>query len=185
MIYKNKTGANNGFTLIEMLVALSIAIIMGASIGAPFIATQIEKAKAAAFMKDIEKLQKALSEYRDDTNTLPGDGGLKNLIDNLDKVAGWQGPYLMENELTPDPYGEEYGWEKKLVKDDQECRHSEWHQNRTIGYITMVIDDEKVAKRLKLALERSSSENINWHGGLLCRSTKKTNLYKFVAIMLK
>jgi general secretion pathway protein G len=59
-----------GITLVELVVVLAIAALL-AAIGAPLYASYVEKARLAAAIADIKKLEVQIQRYVSDAGTLP------------------------------------------------------------------------------------------------------------------
>jgi len=99
-----KTLANNdvdrksGFTLLELVIAISImAIIAGAAV--PLATMAINSKKARATASELDGLQLAASEYFRDTAVLPTT--IANMETAPGGVSGWAGPYLQRFSIDP------------------------------------------------------------------------------------
>lgn len=80
----------NGFTLVELLIAIAIIAVLAALIVAYFV-NQIHKANDAKRLADITRIQQALEEYEKDHNCYPPADALKcnpgtGLQPYLDKI---------------------------------------------------------------------------------------------------
>lgn len=92
---------NKGFTLIEILVVVSILAILGALI-VPKIMDRPSEAKVVAAKQDINSLVAALKLYKLDNGRYPEqDKGLQALV-------GGQGAKSYLERLPKDPWGHEY-----------------------------------------------------------------------------
>jgi prepilin-type N-terminal cleavage/methylation domain-containing protein len=81
----------SGFTLLEMIIVISImAIVAGAAI--PLASAAINSKARRATLSELEGLQAAVAEYFRDTGTLPT--ATADMEQNP-SVAGWTGPYLI------------------------------------------------------------------------------------------
>jgi len=82
--------SRRGFSLIELIVSLSImTILVGFSV--PVIATEVKRQKVKAEKVELNAIKTAVVEYFDDTFTFPS--SLGELVVNGDGVSGWAGPY--------------------------------------------------------------------------------------------
>lgn len=96
-----------GFTLLELLVTLVIIGLLAGYV-APKYFSQVGKAEVNAARAQIDALEKALDQYRLDTQQWPTtQQGLAVLITQPVGVAHWAGPYLKKN-VPPDPWGQPY-----------------------------------------------------------------------------
>lgn len=96
--------AENGFTLIEILVVMAI-IGMLAVMVAPNIFNQQAGAQRDAALSQISSLEAALDTYRLDVGEYPD--SLEGLRDDDSGRASWNGPYL-RRDVPLDPWGNEY-----------------------------------------------------------------------------
>src|SRR5258708_24901347 len=100
--------AEQGFTLLEMLVVISIiALIMG--LVGPRVLNYLGEAKVKAAKIQIESLGSALDLYFLDTGQYPSSSeGLDALVQRPGAATGWNGPYLKGNVVPSDPWGKPY-----------------------------------------------------------------------------
>lgn len=116
----NQTRANQGFTLMELLVVIVIITILGAFV-APRFFDQPEKARVAAAKTQIKSIADALEMYKLDNRNYPtSEQGLKALVE---KPAGrpvpenWKkGGYLPT--LPQDPWGKDYIYIQPGIEND-------------------------------------------------------------------
>lgn len=100
---------NRGFTLIEMIV---VVIILGllAGLVAPRLFSRVGQSKIETARAQIRLLETGLDLYRLDTGSYPPSTvGLQALVQNSN-VPNWSGPYLKQNSIPNDPWGNPYGY---------------------------------------------------------------------------
>src|SRR6266571_196913 len=97
-----------GFTLVEMLVVISIiALIMGL-IG-PRVLNYLSESKVKAAKIQMQSFSSALDLFNLDTGRYPASGeGLAALILSPGTIPAWNGPYLKGGVLPNDPWGKPY-----------------------------------------------------------------------------
>lgn len=104
-----RRGRQAGITLIEMLVVMTI-IALFATLVAPQLLNQGDKARVTKAKADIAGLKTALTMYKLDTGVFPTtEQGLKALETAPAGVKNWSGPYLQEV-LVSDPWGNPYDY---------------------------------------------------------------------------
>lgn len=93
-----------GFSLLEILVVLSIIALIAAVVG-PRLYAQLDKSKSQTARLQIRSLEAALDTMRLDIGRLPSEAeGLNLLVQaNEAEVPGWAGPYL-DKALPNDPW---------------------------------------------------------------------------------
>lgn len=93
-----------GFSLLEILVVLSIIALIAAVVG-PRLYAQLDKSKSQTARLQIRALESALETMRLDIGRLPTEDEGLNLLVSGDTatVAGWAGPYL-DKALPNDPW---------------------------------------------------------------------------------
>ena len=100
--------AEQGFTLLEMLVVLGIIAMLAGLVG-PQVMNQLGGAKSKTAKVQIEDLSAALDMYRLDVGKYPStDQGLLALLEKPDDAKRWTGPYLRKNKIPLDPWGADY-----------------------------------------------------------------------------
>jgi general secretion pathway protein G len=98
---------NAGVTLIEMLVVVTI-IALFATLVAPGMFKQGDKAKAVAARVQINNFEQALTQYKLNTGLFPTtEQGLEALRVKPQNLNQWDGPYL-KKEIPLDPWGRPY-----------------------------------------------------------------------------
>ncbi len=101
-----------GFTLIEIMVVITILGILAALI-VPRVVGRTDDARIAAAKQDIASIMQALKLYRLDNGAYPTtEQGLKALLakPTLEPIpSNWkQGGYLERSSMPKDPWGNEY-----------------------------------------------------------------------------
>ena len=101
-----KTGAK-GFTLLEILVVISIIGVLAAFI-VPNVIGQGEKAKADLARANMAAIANALDMYKLDNNKYPtSDQGLLALVEKPSDARNWN-PAGYLGKVPEDPWGNEY-----------------------------------------------------------------------------
>jgi general secretion pathway protein G len=97
-----------GFTLVEMLVVITIiGLIMG--LVGPRVLNYLAESKVKAATIQIESLDGALDLYFLDLGRYPTTAqGLAALVQRPGGVSGWNGPYLKNGNVPNDPWGRPY-----------------------------------------------------------------------------
>lgn len=103
-----RRSGDEGFTLLELLVALAIlALIVG--IATPRVIGYLSTAKSEAARIQIESLSQALDLYRLDVGAYPTQAqGLQALVTRPAEARRWNGPYLKGDSAPLDPWGRPY-----------------------------------------------------------------------------
>lgn len=97
-----------GFTLVELLVMLSILVLLAALVG-PRVIGYIGTSKTKTAKIQIESISAALQLYRIDNGRYPTTSeGLGALVQRPAGAAAWNGPYLAKREVPKDPWGRDY-----------------------------------------------------------------------------
>jgi general secretion pathway protein G len=102
--------SSSGFTLIEMLVVITVIAILAAVI-APTIFRNVGDAKSAAAKSQMQIFELALDAYRLDNDYYPSTSqGLNALVQaptGEPPALRWRGPYL-KRDAPQDPWGRPY-----------------------------------------------------------------------------
>jgi general secretion pathway protein G len=97
---KGSMGRQGGFTLIEILVVITVIAIL-ASIVTPMVFRNVGDAKASSARAQIEILATALDSYRLDNDFYPstaqGLAALRTKPSGQPAAANWRGPYLRKD----------------------------------------------------------------------------------------
>jgi general secretion pathway protein G len=97
-----------GFTLLELLVVLTILALLAALVG-PQVLSYLGGAQSRSAQVQIENISSALDLYRLDNGAYPNQHqGLGALVKRPEQAANWQGPYLKKERGLTDPWGKPY-----------------------------------------------------------------------------
>src|ERR1700693_5828828 len=101
-------GGEGGFTLVEMLVVITIIGLIMALVG-PRVLNYLGESKVKAARIQIESLSSALDLYYLDVGRYPSSSeGLAALAQQPGGVQSWNGPYLRTGSVPNDPWGHPY-----------------------------------------------------------------------------
>jgi general secretion pathway protein G len=108
---QSKHSRNNnerGFTLVEMLVVITIiALIMG--LVGPQVLNYLSESKVKAAKIQMQSFSSALDLLYLDTGRYPSSAeGLDTLVKRTGAMPGWNGPYLKGGSVPNDPWGKPY-----------------------------------------------------------------------------
>jgi len=107
---QSKHSRNNerGFTLVEMLVVITIiALIMG--LVGPQVLNYLSESKVKAAKIQMQSFSSALDLLYLDTGRYPSSAeGLDTLVKRTGAMSGWNGPYLKGGNVPNDPWGKPY-----------------------------------------------------------------------------
>lgn len=106
------TGLKAGYSLLEVLIVLSIIALIVAIVG-PRLLGQLDRSKVTAARVQVRSLETALDTLRLDIGRYPTEAEGLALLVKADpkRVAGWYGPYLASS-LPLDPWGAPYGYKE-------------------------------------------------------------------------
>jgi general secretion pathway protein G len=100
--------ADDGFTLLEMLVVLAIMGLLAAII-APQVLKYLGTSRTQTAKVQIQNVDAALQLFRLDVGRFPTqEEGLASLITAPATAPGWNGPYLQKAAALNDPWGAPY-----------------------------------------------------------------------------
>ena len=109
----NRPLASAGFTLLEMLIVLTIIGLVAAFVG-PRLMSQLDRSKVTAARVQIRSLSSTLETLRMDLGRYPdAREGLTLLVrapGGNNPASGWRGPYL-DTDLPLDPWGNAYRYQ--------------------------------------------------------------------------
>jgi general secretion pathway protein G len=99
-----------GFSLMELLIALVILAMIAGVVG-PRVIGYLSRAKSQTASVQITNIKAALDMYLLDVGRYPSDEeGLKVLVEPAQGIAGWAGPYLDDEAVPLDPWGQPYAY---------------------------------------------------------------------------
>jgi general secretion pathway protein G len=97
-----------GFTLVEILVVITIIGLIMALVG-PRVLNYLSEAKSKAAQIQISSFSSALDLYFLDTGRYPSSSeGLAALVQRPGNIAQWNGPYLKGGVVPTDPWSNPY-----------------------------------------------------------------------------
>ena len=97
-----------GFTLVEMLVVITIIGLIMGLIG-PRVLNYLSESKVKAARIQLQSFSSALDLFYLDAGRYPSSSeGLGALMQRMPGVAAWNGPYLKGNSLPNDPWNHPY-----------------------------------------------------------------------------
>jgi general secretion pathway protein G len=101
-------GGEAGFTLVEILVVITIIGLIMAIVG-PRVLNYLGESKVKAAKIQIESFESALDLYYLDMGRYPVSGdGLVSLVQRPGNAQEWNGPYLKGGVVPNDPWGHPY-----------------------------------------------------------------------------
>lgn len=102
------SGREAGFTLVEMLVVITIIGLVMALVG-PRVLNYLGESKVKAARIQIESFSSALDLYYLDNGRYPsGSEGLTALVQRPGNASSWNGPYIKTASVPADPWGHPY-----------------------------------------------------------------------------
>jgi general secretion pathway protein G len=100
--------SQRGFTLVEILVVITIIGLIMALVG-PRVLNYLSESKVKTAKIQIQSLTSALDLFYLDAGRYPSSAeGLTALVQPVGGVASWNGPYLKGGNLPLDPWGKPY-----------------------------------------------------------------------------
>ena len=105
---QKRMSGQGGFTLIEILVVITIIALIMSLVG-PRVLNYLAESKVKAAKIQIQSLGSALDLFNLDTGRYPSTGeGLAALVQSLGTIPSWNGPYLKGGVVPNDPWGKAY-----------------------------------------------------------------------------
>jgi len=102
-IVNRKSKIVNGFTLVEMLLVITIIGILAALV-IPKMVGRSEQARVTAVHADLSSIKTALDAFEVDNGYYPK--SLQDLLQQPNNAKNWHGPYL--EKVPQDPWGNNY-----------------------------------------------------------------------------
>jgi general secretion pathway protein G len=100
--------ANDGFTLLELLVVLGIIALLAALV-APQVIRYLSDARSETASAQLKNIESAIELYFLDNGTYPIAGsGLTALVTAPAGSTSWRGPYLKKQDGLLDPWGKPF-----------------------------------------------------------------------------
>jgi general secretion pathway protein G len=105
---RRRTNGQDGFTLIEMLVVITIIGLIMALVG-PRVLNYLSESRVKAAHIQIQSFSGALDLFYLDAGRYPSDSeGLDALVHPVGGMSSWNGPYLKGGSVPNDPWGNPY-----------------------------------------------------------------------------
>ena len=105
---RSRASRQRGFTLVEMLVVITIIALIMSLVG-PRVLNYLTESKVKAARIQIQSFSSALDLLFLDTGRYPSSAdGLVALVKPTSSLPGWNGPYLKGGSLPNDPWGKPY-----------------------------------------------------------------------------
>ena len=105
---RKRMRGEGGFTLIEILVVITIIALIMSLVG-PRVLNYLAESKVKAAKIQIQSLGSALDLFNLDTGRYPSTGeGLTALVQSPGTIPSWNGPYLKGGVVPNDPWGHPY-----------------------------------------------------------------------------
>ena len=105
---RSRRKREGGFTLVEMLVVITIIALIMSLVG-PRVLNYLSESKVKAAKIQIQSFTSALDLMYLDTGRYPSSAeGLDSLVKPANGMTGWNGPYLKGGAVPTDPWGKAY-----------------------------------------------------------------------------
>ena len=108
--FRPRSEGERGFTLVEMLVVITIIGLIMALVG-PRVLNYLGESKNKAARNQIESFESSLDLFYLDAGRYPSTTeGLTALVQRPAGLASWSGPYLKTGSVPNDPWGRPYAY---------------------------------------------------------------------------
>jgi general secretion pathway protein G len=105
---RSRANRQRGFTLVEMLVVITIIALIMSLVG-PRVLNYLSESKVKAAKIQIQSFSSALDLLFLDTGRYPSSAeGLNVLVKPASGMPAWNGPYLKGGSVPNDPWGKPY-----------------------------------------------------------------------------
>src|SRR5215468_5081175 len=105
---RRRSRGQRGFTLVEMLVVITIIGLIMSLVG-PRVLNYLGESKVKAAKIQIQSFSSALDLFYLDAGRYPSSAeGLAVLVQPSSGIAAWNGPYLKGGAVPTDPWGKPY-----------------------------------------------------------------------------
>ncbi len=106
--FRGRMRGEGGFTLIEILVVITIIALIMSLVG-PRVLNYLGESKVKAAKIQIQSFGSALDLFNLDTGRYPSTAeGLTALVQSPGTITAWNGPYLKGGVVPNDPWGKAY-----------------------------------------------------------------------------
>jgi len=109
MYSRRITRRQRGFTLLELMVVMFILVLL-AGVVTVVVTKDIEQARHAKAIADIDTLKNGVNKYFLDNNAYPPTLDALRAKPSGEDLANWNGPYI-EKPVPKDPWNREYGYQ--------------------------------------------------------------------------
>jgi len=104
--------AHAGFSLLELLVVITIIGLLAALVG-PRLLDRASNTKGETTKAQLNLLTTAVDQYQLDTGTVPTDEhGLDSLLEKKGDIPQWDGPYITRAKLPTDGWGRDFKYKR-------------------------------------------------------------------------
>ena len=111
-MHTKQNSAEEGFTLVELLVVLGIIALLAAVV-APQVIRYVSDARVETARVQLKNIESALELYYLDAGQYPTtEQGLEALVTAPAGVETWRGPYIKLAKGINDPWGQKFGYKQ-------------------------------------------------------------------------
>lgn len=103
--------AKNGFTLIEIMIAIAIVAIMAATVG-PALLNQLQKGRISSAKQGLRSINSAIELFNGEIGQYPE--SLKDLVrrpTNEEIASKWVNAYIKDEKQLNDPWGNKFQYQ--------------------------------------------------------------------------